>query len=694
MRLNFSFFRFSLCMFFLWTALLNPIFAQFSVVSIAPTHGSTSVDTSANFTMIFSAPLDTSARYPNPEGFFINLYLYPDSLVGEPDSLIVSSDLTTVNVYGISLVENTTYLFMIVNARSQSGDSLSSPARVLFTTGSSLPTNSVSGIISYPSGDPTGTAVLLFDGNPFIDSGTLVNASVVPSSSGNYTINFVEPGTYWPVALKNFVVNDEGFVDVKPGSVLGFYDSNSDHSPDSIDVSGTVSGINISITELIPQTARDPYPSVQTAAQMWATDARLIELGGEALDANGNSVFWRYAFYSPSLMAYRLFMAFGNAVANVPPDGVLTDTSAIPGNWLDSDAILAITEANGGGEFRQNHPDANVTAFLGYPSFGNNAKSVKMGPMPFDKATRTDIGKFPFPPDLKLNLVKNALLLPAVWGVQYYVDTLMVNLAFFIDAVTGDILNGPSTAQMAEQQARDNALQWAADSKLWTMSSLDSLDASGKSGFWNCLYYSASLDSLHSVFIWGQIPVSEGNPGFTPSDTSTVETGWMDSDITIAEAEANGGSAYRNNNQNVFVQGILRRWFSGPNPELTVWEFNYTSSSAPPLQIYVDAITGNVITGIDEGGLLSLPDRLILYQNYPNPFNPLTTISFNLPVADRVSIDVFDIAGQKILTLLDGRKTAGFHEVRFDASEFASGVYFYRIVTPTKSVIKKMVLMK
>jgi hypothetical protein len=691
---RFSFFNFPFYVFLLLTALLNPVFAQFSVVSITPTHGSTNVDTSANFTMAFSAPLDTIARYPNPEGFFINLYLYPDSLVGEHDSLVVSPDLTTVNVYGVSLVENTTYLFMIVNARSQGGDSLASPARVLFTTGSGLPVNTVSGVITYPSGDPTGTAVLLFDGNPFVDSGSLVNASVVPSSSGNYTVDFVAPGIYWPVALKNFIVTDEGFVDVMPGSVLGFYDSNGDHSPDSIDVSGNVTGIDISITELTPQTARDPYPSVQTAAQMWAADARLIELGGEALDENGNSVFWRYAFYSPSLMSYRLLMAFGNAVANVPPDGVMTDTSAIPGNWLDSDAILAITEANGGSEFRQNHPDANVTAFLGYPSFGNNAESVEIIPVPFGKTTRTDIGKFPFPSDFELNLLKNAQLLPAVWGVQYYVDTLMVNLAFLIDAVTGEILNAPSTAQMAEQYARDNALQWSADSRLWTMSSLDSLDASGKSGFWNCLYYSATLDSLHSVFIWGQIPVSEGNPGFTPSDTSTVETGWMDSDITIAEAEANGGAAYRNNNQNVFVQGILSRWFSGPNPELTIWEFNYTSSSAPPLQIYIDAITGNVITGIDESGLLSLPDRFILYQNYPNPFNPVTTISFNLPVADHVSIDVFNIAGQKILTLLDGRKNAGFHEVQLDASEFASGVYLYRVTTSEQSVIKKMILLK
>jgi len=678
MRPNYSFFK--ICsMLLLLIGFLNYAFAQFSVVSVSPTHGSTNVDTSANITMTFSAPLDTLARFPNPEGFFINLYLYPDSLIGEPDSLTVSTDLTTVNVYGLSLIDNTTYLFVIVNAVSQSGDSLTIPDRILFTTGNTLPSNSVSGMISYPSGDPTGTAVFLFDENPFADSGSLVNAFIVPNSLGNYTIDFVESGTYWPAALKNFVVNEENEVDVLPGSVLGFYDSNGDGNPDSINISGNVTGIDIPITEVTPQTARDPYPSVQSAAQMWAADARLIQLGAEGLDPNGNSIFWQYAFYSPSLMTYRLWTAFGNIVASVPPDDVLTDTSAVPGNWIDSDAVFAITESNGGSEFRQNYPDYDVTAFLGYFSFGNKMDAIS---------------KISFPSDFKIDHKKNADLMRAVWGVQYYSDTLFANISFFIDAVTGEILNAPSTAQMAEQNAIDNALQWAPDAKLWTISSFDSLDTSGESGFWNCIYYSASLDSLHSVLIWGQIPIFEGNPGFLPPDTSTVQMGWIDSDATIAEAEANGGAAYRNNNQDVLMQGSLSRWFFGPNPQLTVWEFEYTSSSAPPLEIFVNAITGNVITGIDGLTQNNLPERFLLYQNYPNPFNPETRIEYALPHSERVTIKVYDLLGKEISTLMDRNQSAGYHSVTFDGSHLASGIYFYQIRAEGFFRTRKMLLAK
>ena len=692
---------FSFSTLFTLLILVNQSYSQFSVVSVSPSHGSTNVDTSANITMTFSAPLDTSARFLNPEGFFINLYLYPDSLIGEPDSLSVSPDLTTVNAYGLPLVDNTTYLFMIVNAKSQGGDSLSSPARSLFTTGSNLPGNSISGAVSFPSGDPTGTAVFLFDGNPFNDSGSAVNASIVPNSSGNYVIDDVEPGTYWPVAVKNFIVNEESEVDILPGSVLGFYDSNGDDSPDSLNVSGDVSGIDISTTELTLQTARDPYPSVLTVAQTWAADARLIQLGGDALDPNGNSLFWRYVFYSPSLLTYRLWAALGNIVSNVSPDSgdMFTDTSAVSENWLNSDVIISIAEANGGNQFRQEHSDADVSAFLGQLSFedgGNGSSSHNLDSginMKFSSKVRKvfsvrDNAHF------SSFALDQSIELPVVWFVQYYSNMNNDFFMMIIDAVSGELLSAPTTAAVSEQNAQNVALQWAPDAELWMISSFDNLDTSGKSTYWNCIYYSASLDSFHSVLNWGQIIINEGDPGFIPSNTSAVEMGWIDSDTTIAEAEANGGAAYRNNNQDVFVYGTLSRWSLGPGPELTIWEFDYNSSNAPPLQILVNALTGNVITGINDPAQNSLPDRFVLYQNYPNPFNPTTNISFYLPTSDQVKIEIFNIRGQKVYTLNKGRLIAGFHEVMFNASELASGIYIYRLTTPVQTAMKKMVLLK
>jgi len=83
-----------------------------------------------------------------------------------------------------------------------------------------------------------------------------------------------------------------------------------------------------------------------------------------------------------------------------------------------------------------------------------------------------------------------------------------------------------------------------------------------------------------------------------------------------------------------------------------------------------------------------------LSQNYPNPFNPTTTIKFNLPESEVVNIVVYDILGTAVKTLVDEFKEAGIHIINFDASEFASGTYVYRIETSNYIAIKKMLLIK
>ena len=91
----------------------------------------------------------------------------------------------------------------------------------------------------------------------------------------------------------------------------------------------------------------------------------------------------------------------------------------------------------------------------------------------------------------------------------------------------------------------------------------------------------------------------------------------------------------------------------------------------------------------------SAPISFALLQNYPNPFNPSTLIAFQLPAADHVSLEVLNVLGEKVATLVDEIRTEGLHEVRFDASSFASGVYLYRLKTARGLVdIKKMILIR
>ena len=88
-----------------------------------------------------------------------------------------------------------------------------------------------------------------------------------------------------------------------------------------------------------------------------------------------------------------------------------------------------------------------------------------------------------------------------------------------------------------------------------------------------------------------------------------------------------------------------------------------------------------------------------LEQNYPNPFNPSTKIVFNLAVNSKVTLRVFDVLGQKITDLVGSQLNAGRHEIKFDASSFNSGVYFYRIDAEgidgsNFTQVKKMLLTK
>ena len=83
-----------------------------------------------------------------------------------------------------------------------------------------------------------------------------------------------------------------------------------------------------------------------------------------------------------------------------------------------------------------------------------------------------------------------------------------------------------------------------------------------------------------------------------------------------------------------------------------------------------------------------------LDQNYPNPFNPSTRINFGLKKAGNLEITVYNVLGNKVATLFNGFKSAGSHSVLFSASEFSSGVYFYKIISEGFVQTRKMLLLK
>lgn len=115
---------------------------------------------------------------------------------------------------------------------------------------------------------------------------------------------------------------------------------------------------------------------------------------------------------------------------------------------------------------------------------------------------------------------------------------------------------------------------------------------------------------------------------------------------------------------------------------------DYGSNSVKSKDLY---LSPSSTTGV---GNSTTPTSFALMQNYPNPFNPATTIRFTIPEKVKVTLDVYNLIGQKVATLVNDEINAGQHEVKFDGSNLSSGIYLYKIQAGDFVSVKKMLLIK
>ena len=103
---------------------------------------------------------------------------------------------------------------------------------------------------------------------------------------------------------------------------------------------------------------------------------------------------------------------------------------------------------------------------------------------------------------------------------------------------------------------------------------------------------------------------------------------------------------------------------------------------------------GFIQTGIEDVDIENMPEQISLSQNYPNPFNAKTIIKFELLQQSPILIDIYNILGHKVETLVNDIRPAGYNQVTWNADDFSSGIYFYRIQAGTYAETKKMLLIK
>jgi hypothetical protein len=101
-----------------------------------------------------------------------------------------------------------------------------------------------------------------------------------------------------------------------------------------------------------------------------------------------------------------------------------------------------------------------------------------------------------------------------------------------------------------------------------------------------------------------------------------------------------------------------------------------------------------ILTSVTPVSSSLIPQEYTLSQNYPNPFNPTTKINFSIPKQGLVTLKIYDVLGQEVMTLVNETKAIGNYEVEFSGSNLASGAYFYRIESGEFSNIKRMILLK
>jgi predicted GH43/DUF377 family glycosyl hydrolase len=133
----------------------------------------------------------------------------------------------------------------------------------------------------------------------------------------------------------------------------------------------------------------------------------------------------------------------------------------------------------------------------------------------------------------------------------------------------------------------------------------------------------------------------------------------------------------------------VRMWYSGSRSDtyIYLWRIGHAVIS-------VDSLKKYTVLTLDDDFNRRLPAGFSLHQNYPNPFNPTTTINYELQITNYIELSIFNLLGQRVITLVSEKQNAGYHQVEWNASGFASGVYYYVLEAGDFRDMKKMILLK
>jgi predicted GH43/DUF377 family glycosyl hydrolase len=166
------------------------------------------------------------------------------------------------------------------------------------------------------------------------------------------------------------------------------------------------------------------------------------------------------------------------------------------------------------------------------------------------------------------------------------------------------------------------------------------------------------------------------------NDSTTTDQLYADSDPVMKKGELGSWDSWWIGMGSVMLddtKSTFKMWYSGSDNDFINSRIGYANA---------------MVTSIEENNFGHSPQEFVLNQNYPNPFNPRTIINYELPITNDVNLNIYNMLGQKVAILVSEKQSAGSHQVEWDATGFASGVYYYRIKVGEFQDVKKMILLR
>lgn len=262
------------------------------------------------------------------------------------------------------------------------------------------------------------------------------------------------------------------------------------------------------------------------------------------------------------------------------------------------------------------------------------------------------------------------------WVLVYHAySSGILHYLSFVDQNTGIIVgsnkiikteNGGLNWSTNNSSVSINRVQYLNDSNIWIVSN------------------ESIMKSVDGGVNW-QTRFTQSGELFTFVRFIDEHSGWVTSKRGSLYATSNGGENwFFQNTPNQY--GLNDVFFVSPNTGWVIGDRGIILKT-------ISGVIPNALNPISEG----IPILFSLHQNYPNPFNPVTKIKFDIPTVDRdrsVKIIIYDLLGREVVTLVNEQLMPGSYEVDWDGSGFASGVYFYSLVSQDFVETKRMVLLK